>query len=320
MARGEDPASVTIPYEATEQRTRYEHRKQMTWDSPKGISASLVALRKRGWKGKIPAGHLKSVFELPGREGEVQEFPKGMFPTVRDMMQTYAPGGLLGFEGNRCADAVAKYCSARLEDCGAACMGECVQNNLNLNMLTLECLRRSAGKPFVLRAAAESFRAFGARRNDSWLVEQYAGQMRPGRKKFRKSKRSRRGMLQYEMGKKVRQRRLPRKPISMHRAIPLRSLRQLRAPLRSTTKSNILAHGSRQETREKQDKTILLEDFIQQYNSSDMYSVGEMPAALMNDLNFMPFLTCGGYTLGSRIWGQKMESEGSRLAESERGV
>ena len=101
---------------------------------------------------------------------------------------------------------------------------------------------------------------------------------------------------------------------------PQKSAAAARAASQHPARSNTLAHGSRQETREKQDKTILLEDFIQQYNSSDMYSVGEMPAALMNDLTIMPFLTCGGYTLGSRIWGQKMGSEGSSLAEPERGV
>lgn len=53
---------------------------------------------------------------------------------------------------------------------------------------------------------------------------------------------------------------------------------------------------AKKETRRAPVSRMTLKKFLSKYNRSDIYTVTDVPAPLMHDVELLPFLCCGGYT------------------------
>jgi hypothetical protein len=105
--RREDPLRAFVPLDAIELRPRDK------WEPPPSTSAAAdLAKKLLGWAGVAeapPPGHMQGMFELPGRQGEVETFGADeAAPTVREFFRTYAPGATTGFLRPQCAAAVSE--------------------------------------------------------------------------------------------------------------------------------------------------------------------------------------------------------------------
>ena len=145
-----------------------------------------------GLGSKAPKEHLQSIFDLPGRQGEVETFPAGTSPTVREFFTGYAPGSTTGFVRPQCREVVTKVCGKPWENCGHECMEQCCRRSLEA--LIRACLTRGNGKPFVLKGYSANWPAAALKDDASRLLDDYGTADKGGRGPPTR--------VEYEVGKK----------------------------------------------------------------------------------------------------------------------
>jgi len=118
-----------------------------------------------------PPAHKRSIFELPRRQGDIEVLPRA--PTARELAERWAQGSTTGFGSAGCAAAVERNCGAALGACDAGCMERCCARAAARRDVEDECLQRGAGRPFVVRGAADHWHASKVRDNPEWLVREY---------------------------------------------------------------------------------------------------------------------------------------------------
>ena len=188
IRRNVDPLRAFVPPDAIELRD------DIAWEPPEQSTTSSLVQAVLNWAGVGTAGGLRqSLFDLPGRQGEVETFSAGATtPTVRDFFAKYAPGSTTGFAAPKCKEAVAKVCAKPWESCGYKCMELCCANNLET--LVGACLKRGTGKPFVLKGYSTRWPAAVLKDDPARLVDDYgtAGKDGHGPPTY----------VEYEVGKK----------------------------------------------------------------------------------------------------------------------
>jgi hypothetical protein len=165
IRRNVDPLRAFVPPDAIELRN------DNTWKPPPDSYVQRL-LDWAGARPKAPEGHLQSIFDLPGRQGEVETFPAGASPpTVREFFTTYAPGSTTGFARPECREAVAEVCAKPWESCGHKCMERCCRHSLEA--LIAACLKRGTGRPFVLKGYSNNWPATVVKDDAARLVDDY---------------------------------------------------------------------------------------------------------------------------------------------------
>ena len=194
--RGGDPLHSFVPDDALETRINEKPWENVSPDPTVGV----LAQRLLGWTGLVssapgrePEGHLKGMFELPGKQGEVLTFAESESPpAVREFFHCYAPGGAAGFLQPECAEAVSRVCPKPLPDCGWKCMERCAHDSLE--QISASCVKRGEGKPFVLKGYSKHWPASALRDNPKRLVKDYGTADKNGKGPP--------SIVEYERGKK----------------------------------------------------------------------------------------------------------------------
>eukprot|EP01052_Picozoa_sp_SAG31_P036266 SAG31_NODE_4498_length_3185_cov_36.595269_1_plen_464_part_00 len=139
-------------------------------------------------------GHLQSVFALPHNHGSVDTFVAPHLPTAREFYEEYAPGDATGVRSVLCARVAQRECgrdifagagsnSPDVVSCDFDCLRTCLAKSRQ--KIERACLRRGAGRPFVMKRAAIDMPAMKHWSDDRKLAAVY-GQL----------------MVEYEAGKK----------------------------------------------------------------------------------------------------------------------
>ena len=105
--------------------------------------------------GPPPPGHLKSIFELPNRAGEIEAVEGWV--SHADFMAKYAPPFEAARTSANCSGTIKRLCGD-LKECNKACQLKCIKSHYE--ELYEACFSVSWGEPVLFRGAARSMPAF----------------------------------------------------------------------------------------------------------------------------------------------------------------